>query len=342
MPTLYAEIVESEIVDNKLNFILDYDNVIQYENDKKQNKLKVTYGEMIDGVAHNKSIETLISEIEENPTATITLTQDYDASYLKPTGNAIINTIFRGTLDGNGYKITGLTKPLFETVENATIQNLVLENITLIGANSRGTIANTAQNTTIQNVHIKELDMTTGSDESAGMVGVFQSGTIKNSSVTGFHIKLNHIRVSAIIGKAIGSTVSNCYVEGITESITSTKDGVGGIIGDVFESEITTIENCISNVRFVNNTRAKNNGGILGLSRNNNAVLNNNISLCTGTGLNKICGSNYNITSTNNYELEESELISNAYKEIVKPVSKANISKEFFINEAKFTKIKRK
>ncbi len=337
MPTFYAEIEDSEIVDNKINFILNYDNVIQYENGRKQNKLKVTYGEMIDGMAYNKSIETLISEIEEDPTKTVTLTQNYDASYLKTSGNAIINTIFRGTLDGNGYKITGLNKPLFETVENATIQNLVLEDITLVGANSRGSIANTAQNTTIQNVHIRGLNMTTGSNESAGMVGVFQAGTVKNSSVTGFHIKLNHIRISAIIGKAIGSRVSNCYVEGITESITSTKDGVGGIIGDVFETETTTIENCIAKVNFVNNTRAKNNGGILGLSRDNNTILNNNISLCTGTGVNKICGSNYNITSTNNYELEESELISNAYRDIVKKISKVNINEEFFRNEAQFS-----
>ncbi|MCI8620516.1 MAG: hypothetical protein HFJ50_01510, partial [Clostridia bacterium] len=111
MPTFYAEVEDCEIVDNKLNFILNYDNVIQYQNGKKQSKLKVTYGEMIDGMANNKSIETLISEIETDPTQTVTLTQNYDASYLKTTGNAVINTIFRGTLDGNGYKITGLNKP---------------------------------------------------------------------------------------------------------------------------------------------------------------------------------------------------------------------------------------
>ena len=337
MPTFYAEVEDCEIVDDKLNFILDYDNVIQYQNGKKQSKLKVTYGEMIDGMANNKSIETLISEIEADPTQTVTLTQNYDASYLKTTGNAVINTIFRGTLDGNGYKITGLNKPLFDTVENATIQNLVLEDVTLVGANSRGSIANTAQNTNVQNVHIRGINMTTGSDGSAGMVGVFQSGTIEKSSVTDFHIKLNHIRIAAIIGKAIGSRVSNCYVEGNMESITSTKDGVGGIIGDVHEAQTTTIENCIAKVNFVNNTRAKNNGGILGLSRDNNTILNNNISLCTGTGVNKICGSNYNITSTNNYELEESELISNALRDIVKKISKVNINKEFFINEAQFS-----
>ena len=337
MPTFYAKIKDYEIVKNKLKFVLDYDNVIQYEGGKKQSSLKVTYGEMIDGMAHNKSIETLISEIEANPTATVTLTQNYDASYLKTTGNAIINTIFRGTLDGNGYKITGLNKPLFETIENATIQNLILENVTLVGASSRGSIANTAQNTTIQNVHISGLNMTTGSNESGGMVGIFQSGTIKNSSVTGFHIKLDHIRVAAIIGKAIGSRVSNCYVEGITESITSTRDGVGGIVGDVFEAEMTNIENCIAKVNFVNNTRAKNNGGILGLSRNNNTILTNNISLCTGTGVNKICGSTYNTASNNNYELEESELISNASGNRVKKISKVNINREFFINEAGFS-----
>ena len=88
MPTFSAEIEDYEIVDNKLNFILDYENVIQYENGKKQNKLKVTYGEMKDGVAQNKSIETLIAEIEEDPSKTVTLTQNYDASYLNVSRNS--------------------------------------------------------------------------------------------------------------------------------------------------------------------------------------------------------------------------------------------------------------
>ena len=339
MPVFFTKIKEYEITeDMNLDFVLDYDNVIQYIDGKKQNKLKVTYSKIEDGVAHNKSIETLIAEIQKNPTGTFKLTQNYDASYLDVTRNSIIPDTFRGTLDGDGYKIYNLNKPLFDTLGEATIKNLTLENVNLVGANSRGAIANIAQNTTITNVHIKGLDMTTGTDQSAGMIGYLQSGsTIEQSSVTNMHIKANHIRIAAFAGRIENSNINNCYTEGIIESITSTKDGIGGIAGDAWENAQTTITNCIAKIEFVNNTKAKNNGGILGLARNNNTVLTNNISLCTGTGVNKICGSTYNATSANNYELEESELISNASGNRVKKVAKANINKEFFVEEAKFS-----
>ncbi len=338
MPMFYTQIEDYEITEEgDLNFILAYDNVIQYQDGTKQNKLKVTYSKMEDGVAHNKSIEYLISEIEKDPTGTFTLTQNYDASYLNVSRNSIIPNTFRGTLNGNGYKIYNINKPLFETLEGATIKNLTLENVNLLGANSKGSISNVAQNTTISNVHIKGLDMTTGTNESGGMVGDMQSGcTVEESSVTKLHIKLDHIRVAAIAGKFDGSTIKDCYVEGIIESITSTRDGVGGIAGDGWGTADATITNCIAKIEFVNNTRAKNNGGILGLVRNNKVTLTNNISLCTGTGVNKICGTAMNSASTNNYELEESELISNAFGNKVKKIAKDNINQEFFVEEAKF------
>ena len=338
MPIFYTQIEDYEITEEgDLNFILAYDNVIQYQDGVKQNKLKVTYSKMEDGVAHNKSIESLISEIEKDPTGTFTLTQNYDASYLNVSRNSIIPNTFRGTLNGNGYKIYNINKPLFETLEGATIKNLTLENVNLLGANSKGSISNVAQNTTISNVHIKGLDMTTGTNESGGMVGDMQSGcTVEESSVTKLHIKLDHIRVAAIAGKFDGSTIKDCYVEGVIESITSTRDGVGGIAGDGWGTADATIANCIAKIEFVNNTRAKNNGGILGLVRNNKVTLTNNISLCTGTGVNKICGTAMNSASTNNYELEESELISNASGNKVKKIAKANMNQEFFVEEAKF------
>lgn len=338
MPVFYTKIQEYEITEEgDLNFILAYDNVIQYEEGIKQNKLKVTYSKIENGVAHNKSIEALISEIEQDPTGTFTLTQNYDASYLNVARNSILPNTFRGTLNGNGYKIYNVNKPLFETLEGATIENLTLEKVNLVGANSRGAISNVAQNTTINNVHIKGLDMTTGANEVAGMVGDVQPGcTIKQSSVTKLHIKLDHIRVAAIAGKIDGSTIQDCYAEGIIESVTSTRDGIGGIAGDGYGTAQTNITNCIAKIKFVNNTRAKNNGGILGLARNNNATLTNNISLCTGTGLNKICGTTMNSASTNNYELEESELISNASGNKIKKIAKADINQEFFVKEAMF------
>ena len=336
MPTFYSEIEEYKIEDDKLKFVLDYDNLVQYENGKKQNKLTVTYGDMKDGVAGNKSIKSLLQEMEENPDGTFELSQDYDFSSIQDNTNTIIATEFRGTLNGNGHKITGLSKPLFNTLESANIQNLILEDVTLTKTGNQGAIANVATNTTIKNTHIKNLTFTTSINKSGSLVGELNSGcTIEECSVTNFKITLNHIRVGGIVGNITGSTIRNCYIQGTINSITS-KDGISGIVGTGESAATSTIENCISKVEFLNNTRASNNGGIIGLAIKSNVVLKNNVSLNTGTGINKVHGSTIHSTSTNNYELEESELISNASGDRVKIVSKSGLTQEFFKNTANF------
>lgn len=62
----------------------------------------------------------------------------------------------------------------------------------------------------------------------------------------------------------------------------------------------------------------------------------NNVSLATGTVIYKVYGSSIDETSTNNYELEESTLVSNSSGEIVKTVSQNNVTSEFFKNDASF------
>ncbi len=339
MPLFYTKIKSYEITeDEKLNFILDYDNVIQYENGKKQNKLQVTYGKVNNGVAENKSIETLIAEIEANPDGDFTLTQDYDASYLQTTENSIIKSEFRGTLNGNGHKIHNLNKPLFDTLESATIQNLILEKVNLHEATSKGSIANTATNTNIKNVHIRNLNLVTKANETGGLIGMLTTGTIEECSVTNYNVTTSgHIRIGGIVGYMDGGTIKNCYVQGEMNS-TQSKDGngIGGILGHALATPIT-IENCITKINYVWTGGGRRlNGAIIGLPSNTATVLNNNVSLSTGTGIYKVCGAAISRTSINNYELEESGLTSNATGEIVKTIAKNNISKEFFKESANF------
>ncbi len=341
MPVFYAKIKSYEITeDGNLDFILDYDNVIQYENGKKQNKLKVRYGKLNNGVAENKSIETLIAEIEANPDGNFTLTQDYDVSYLKTTETSLITSEFRGTLNGNGHKIYNLSKPLFNTLESATIQNIQLEKVNLMEATSRGSIANIATNTTIKNVHIKNLHITTKVNQVGGIVGDLNSGTIEECSITNYNVNTSgHIRIGGIVGAMTGGTIKNCYVQGEVNS-TQSKDGngIGGILGHALENTPVTIENCITKINYVwSGGGPRLNGAIIGLGNGTVATLKNNVSLSTGTGVYKVHGGNINANaSTNNYELEESELISNASGERVKKVFKNNITKEFFKDSAKF------
>ncbi len=341
MPIFYAGIKSYEITeDGNLDFILDYDNVIQYENGKKQNKLKVTYGKVNNGVAENKSIEALIAEIEANPDGDFILTQDYDVSYLKTTNNSLITCEFRGTLNGNGHKIYNLSKPLFDTLESATIQNIQLEKVNLMEATSRGSIANIATNTTIKNIHIKNMNITTKVNQIGGIVGDLNSGNIEECSIRNYNLNTSgHIKVAGIAGTMTGGTIKNCYVQGEVHS-TQAKDGngIGGILGHALGNTPVTIENCITKINYVwSGGGPRLNGAIIGLGNGTVATLKNNVSLSTGTGVYKVHGGNINPNaSTNNYELEESELISNASGERVKKVSKDNITKEFFKNSAKF------
>lgn len=337
MPAFYTTISGYRIENNKLILTLDYDNVVQYtDNNDKQNKLEVVYGEIINDVATNISLESLLREMELNPTGTFILDRDYDASIIANNNSALVTTSFMGTLNGNGHKIYNLPKPLFDSIESATIENLILESPELSGPTSRGTIANIATNSTVRNVQINNLSLTTGANASAGIIGEGTNVTVEQSSVKNFTITTTgHIRVSAIIGQLTGGTIRNCYVEGSINS-TQTKDGngIGGILGHGFATEI--IENCIVKVNFTSNVTPRLNGGVVGLFMKKDSVLRNNVSLSTGNGFYSIHGNEPTSTSSNNYELLDSGLTSNASSDRVKQVSQEDITSEFFRDSAHF------
>ena len=228
-----------------------------------------------------------------------------------------------------------IKKPLFNTLENATIQNLVLEDVTLNSSTSRGAIANTATNANLKNVHITNANITTKSNDTAGIIGNLIGGTIEECSLTKLNMTTSgHIRVGGIVGYMTGGTIKNCYAEGEIHSNQSKGgNGIGGILGYGAQTPQITIENCIVKINYVWNGGGQNlNGGILGASVGATAVLKNNVSLSTGTLINKVHGYPIHRSSTNNYELEESELLSNASGNVVKTVSKANVTAEFFKN----------
>lgn len=337
MPTFYTKITGYRIEENQLKLTLDFDNVVQYTSDSKQDKLEIIFGPMNNGVAENVTLEGLIREMEANPTGTFTLTRDFDASIITKNTNALI-TSFMGTLNGNGHKIYNLSKPLFDTLESANIENLVLESPKLSGVNSRGALANIATNTTIRNVHVKDLTLISGTSRVGGLIGETTASTIEQSSVTNFKITTSlHIRVGGMVGNMMGGSIKNCYAEGQLNS-TQNKDGNGisGILGTGDGTDLITIENCLTKVTYTNNVSARLNGDIVGLALNNNTSLKNNVSLSTGTNFYSVHGSTIHATSKNNYELIDSGLVSNASGERVKQISKEGITTDFFKNNAQF------
>lgn len=337
MPTFYTKIKEYDIEDNKLKLTLDYDDVVQYDGNTRQNKLEVVYGDMTNGEATNISLESLAEQIANNPGGTFTLTRDYDASLLSNSSSgALLSMAFSGTLNGNGHKIYNLAKPLFGSLEAGTVKNLTLENVSL-PSTSNAPIANTATNAVISNVHIKDLTFNTGLDSSGGIIGEGTSTNIENSSVSDLNLTTNRIRIGGIVGRLTGGTIKNCYVSG-NISATSTKDGngIGGILGDAEAEPVTTIENCLTKIKFENASGPRLNGAIIGLAMNGKAVLKNNVSLSSGEKVYGVHGYTIDASSTNNYELEDSGLTTNASGDRVKTVAKADVNKEFFKDKVKF------
>lgn len=80
---------------------------------------------------------TSLSQITD-PRGNYKLVADINAS-----GNTSIIT-FSGTLDGNFHTITGLSNAIFEKVNNATVKNIILDNVNISSGTDVGAIANTA------------------------------------------------------------------------------------------------------------------------------------------------------------------------------------------------------
>ena len=160
---------------------------------------------------------------------------------------------FTGKVDGNGYKITGLTisNPydyyvgLFGYVSGATITNLVLENIDIIGgAFSAGAIAGyVVDNSTISNIYSSgNVYSTVGS--AGGIVGGVFDSTITNCNSAG-NVYSPGGSSGGIAGRVSDSTITNCYSTGNVSSSSdhSSNSRSGGIVGEFVNS---TIKGCYS------------------------------------------------------------------------------------------------
>lgn len=326
LPKFYAEIKDTKIEDGKFILVLDYDNTVQYEGDKKSNNLEVKFGEINkNNIASNLSFEELVKRINADPTGEFELTQDLDANVLNTTGSAIITADFKGKINGNGYTIKNLRKPLFNKLNGAEISNLVIDDANISGS-SNGILSNYATNSTISNVHITNSTITTSHENgTGGFIGKIENNSlIEKSSASNIKVSGGK-RVGGFVGYLNGgSTIDNCYITG---SVSGNNDAIGGISGQ--DSGTSTIQNCYINISYnvVNNWS---NGGIAGYSDRNSLILKNNISLADGKVGARIIGTGYNSKSSNNYEITESNLSSNANGNKINQISKNDINQEFF------------
>ncbi|MDR0767072.1 MAG: hypothetical protein LBE57_01285 [Methanosarcinales archaeon] len=177
---------------------------------------------------------------------------------------------FTGTLNGQNFTISNLTilaggnASLFNRTDGATIENVILNNVSspTVGTTGASLIA-TANNTTIENCHASSVNIV-GNYSTGGLVGHLSGSTISNSSASG---TVTGQSPGWGIGGLVGTADQNSVIENSFAMVTVTGTGgetngnIGGFIGGLSNS---TISNCYATGNVVGNAGSNNTGSFVG------------------------------------------------------------------------------
>lgn len=159
---------------------------------------------------------------------------------------------FSGTLDGNGYSITGLNKALFTTMSGR------VSNISLNGdVTSQGILANTISNGTIENVTVSG-SVNSNSWNVGGIAGTVTGNSNINRCSSTANVTSTLGDVGGLFGNVEGnSQVQNCSATGNVTGLGS----VGGAIGLISSASVTVTNSSASGNVYATTNTAENQGG---------------------------------------------------------------------------------
>ncbi|WP_202079839.1 GLUG motif-containing protein, partial [Caldalkalibacillus salinus] len=216
--------------------------------------------------------------------ADIDLSDYQEGAGWQPIGTA--DKPFTGSLDGNGYTITGLTvnRPLedyvglFGYVQYSKLQNINLEYVDVKGQNYVGGLVGYIRN----GAEIKSsgaVGEVEGVGHSGGLVGrIYQSNIADSYAVVDVNATGNHI--GGAVGSSSNGTIARSYAKG---NVTGDQR-VGGFIGYIYANSI------LRNSYATGDTRGNaSNGGFIG--RVYKATIANSYSVGVGNG--GLVGYNY-------------------------------------------------
>ena len=132
---------------------------------------------------------------------------------------------FRGTFDGNNYSINNLcvngsSVGLFQSINNARIENLYINNAVVYTGIYGSFLTATANNSTITNVFISKSRITSTSDTRyvGGVVGYGNATSITNGfcidNNISLHISPDKIYAGGVIGYASNCSINSCNNSG--------------------------------------------------------------------------------------------------------------------------------
>ncbi len=327
MPSVRALIKNVIDDDNNLVLVLDYQYVssdISLENDE----LKIDMGAIINNICKNNwhpkdAMLKLIADLEAG--LDVTLLHNYDFSSVNTEFESYVTKEYKGVLNGNGFTIKNLSKPLFNTINEGEVKNLRLENINL-NPNGHGALANRIVKTKVTNVFVnKVVNKATGTlGENGGLVGYASNSTILASRASNVQLNLEYLvqQNGTFIGHVDkNTTIDNCYATG---TINSGWNYTAGFVGNCQSSTLTN-----NYVKVTLNGSANN---FADSFSDNKSEYKNNICLATN-GNTSFVGAYKNIA--NNYLYVNKPL----EKELegVTIISEENINDDLFKEKAQFS-----
>lgn len=165
-------------------------------------------------------------------------------------GNA--STPFTGTFNGNGKVVRNLSinqsnsdkQGMFGYATGATIKNLGLENVSVIGHNDVGAIVGRMGGTTVDKCYV--TGYIEGNDHVGGIVGGTEAdGTIQSVISNDYayaSVNTRASQVGGILGTSVNTDVLNCYFAG---QVISPSSNSGGIVSLIDGGTGSSISGCV-------------------------------------------------------------------------------------------------
>ncbi|WP_172923048.1 ZmpA/ZmpB/ZmpC family metallo-endopeptidase [Streptococcus sp. 2741] len=273
------------------------------------------------------SFKKLITDMNSRPSGTFTLGATMNAREFELNENqeSYVTNNFTGKLigshQGKHYAIYNLKKPLFNTLNNATIQDLTLKDVNISGKNHVASVAKEATNSsTLDNVHVNGI--IAGELGIGGLVQKVDNSTVRNSSFTGritnTFVTTSQYAIGGLVGQLTGS---NSVVDHSISTVTISSNAeysnqtIGGIAGIVENN--ATVKNSYTEGEINNAKPFARVGGVAGSlwtqeggTDDNTGHLNNVLSDMNITNGNAISGYHFNnIKETNVYSNKENKVV---------------------------------
>ncbi|MDG2198941.1 MAG: Ig-like domain-containing protein, partial [SAR324 cluster bacterium] len=229
-----------------------------------------------------------LQKIRDNLSAYYKLTSNINLSGItnwQPIGSS--STPFSGTVAGDNHTIFNLLvnassnnySGLFGNMENATIQDLQLDNISIQSLCQQyiGSLVGEMRGTTVKNVQARNIKIT-GGPNTGGLIGAINTGNASTIERTATDFgKINSSCSSATGGSNVGGLIGAVYENStITESyaaieVISNYASTGGLIGGIANKNVT-LSNTYS-IGTVTNSK-QNTGGLVGYTQSTPMIQN--------------------------------------------------------------------